>query len=200
MIDLQNERLVVLDVETTGPNPGIHDVLSLALVPLDSRIAPLSIYVNPMGPTWTAYARRLFEQYRLDWEASAVRPEEAFERIDHYLVANYGAEPVTPVGHNIGFDLSFLQQLALKVRRPEGFRNLSHRAVDTHTLLYWLFLQGRIPREALSSDGAFRYFNIQVNEGQRHTALGDAEATRQLFMRILEGRALAPYSQVRRAV
>jgi DNA polymerase III epsilon subunit-like protein len=59
----------------------------------------------------------------------------------------------------------------------------SHRIIDTSSILYFLYLSRRIKRKAVSSDAAFELFNINV-EG-RHTALGDAIATAELFNRLL---------------
>jgi DNA polymerase-3 subunit epsilon len=53
-------------------------------------------------------------------------------------------------------------------------------------MLYLLYLKGILPSSALSSDGAFGYFGIKVPEGDRHTALGDALATRELVLRLFD--------------
>ena len=92
---------------------------------------------------------------------------------------------LTVVGHNVGFDVAFLRQLAFQAGLNE-VPLISHRVIDTHTMLYLLHLSGVIPEDALSSDGAFRHFEIGPQAFARHTALGDALATRELFMRVLE--------------
>ena len=38
---------------------------------------------------------------------------------------------------------------------------------------------------ACTSDGAFAYFDIEIPEEQRHTALADAIATHELLQKIL---------------
>jgi DNA polymerase III epsilon subunit-like protein len=107
------------------------------------------------------------------------------EKIERYLSSVFPGEAVTPVGHNVGFDVAFLRKLAFLGGRNE-ITAISHRALDTHTMLYLLHLKGRVPPSALSSDGAFEYFGIRVPDNERHTALGDALATRELVLRIFE--------------
>lgn len=173
-------ELVVVDVETTGIDPFVHKVISLALVPLHPERQALSIFVRyDEELVWSRAAKAFFERDVRTWEAEAVRPLEAIRRIEKFGKA-IGPQPITLIGHNIGFDVAFLKQLA----HGAGYSELpfvSHRMVDTHSILYCLYLQGRIPRDALSSSGAFEYFGISPPPEQRHTALGDAMATRLLF-------------------
>jgi DNA polymerase III subunit epsilon len=105
--------------------------------------------------------------------------------IEEYVRTTFGGEEVTLVGHNIGFDVAFLRKLAFEGGR-EQLAGISHRALDTHTLLYVLALENRIPVSATKSDGAFRHFGIQVPPSKRHTALEDARATRALLLAILD--------------
>jgi DNA polymerase III alpha subunit (gram-positive type) len=59
----------------------------------------------------------------------------------------------------------------------------SQRTIDTSSILYPLYLAGRIKHRAISSDEACDLFDLNV-EG-RHTATGDAIATAKLFARSL---------------
>lgn len=175
---------VVIDTETTGTNPCIHDLLSVALTPLDRGKPNLLLFVRSKRDAWSKNARDYFRGYRQKWDASAVSPEDALEEIERYLADNFDG-PVTLIGHNVGFDLAFLRRLAAEASKEE-VSLVSHRTIDTYTLLVSLYLKGRIPETALSSDGAFEHFGIEVAEETRHTALGDALATRELFSRLLD--------------
>lgn len=182
MPDLKN--LVVIDTETSGTNPLVHDVLSLAFVPLSHARAPLVIYVHHDDICWTDFAHRNFQNFAHEWKARAVSPKQAVNEVERYLSIQFERSVVTPVGHNIGFDLSFLKRLAFQAGR-ESIELLGHRAIDTHTMLYLLYLKGVIPLSATSSDGAFQHFGLDVPEHERHTAYGDAVATRHLFSFLL---------------
>lgn len=185
MVNLRNTDLVVVDVETSGVNPFRNDVLAIAFVPLAKDKEPLEVYVDAESIVWAEQAMKIFRNYEPQWEKNKVPPSTACDLLECYLATTFDGRPVTPLGQNIGFDVAFLRKLAYLGGR-EQLRGLSHRAVDTHTMLYVLSLQGRLPKSALSSDGAFQHFGIEVHKGSRHTALGDALATRELALRLFE--------------
>jgi DNA polymerase-3 subunit epsilon len=185
MSSLESNPLVVVDVETSGINPFRNDVLAIALVPLLNDAAPFELYVRPKTIQWDSHAKEMFKSYRERWEAGAVNPPMACEGIEHYLASTFSGKRVTPIGHNVGFDVGFLRKLAFLGGRDQ-LAHLSHRGIDTHTMLYLLYLQGKVPEAALTSDGAFRHFGIRVPEAERHTAIGDALATKQLMLRLLD--------------
>ena len=187
MLDLTN--LVVIDTETSGTNPFVHDVLSVAFVPMTEVGPPLSVHIRHTDTYWTEYARLNFEKFSNDWSQRAVPPHEAVRQIQAYL-SGIGAGKAMPVGHNIGFDLAFLKRLAFQAG-AESIEHLDHRAVDTHTLLRLLYFKDQLPLSATTSDGAFKYFGIGIGTAERHTALGDALATKRLFEFILQEFGLA---------
>ena len=59
----------------------------------------------------------------------------------------------------------------------------SHRSVDTYSIIKYLSDCEILPDEINSSAKAFKYFSITVNG--RHTALGDARATMQLYSKMI---------------
>ncbi len=187
----KTQNLLVIDLETSGTNPFKHDVLAVGMTPFSRDAEPLSVYVRPPEtPVWTDHARANFDRFAEEWERFSVSPEEACSRIEAYIRDVFGGEQATPVGHNVGFDQAFLRKLAFQGGR-EAIAGLSHRAVDTHTLLFMQLLRGGLPAAALSSDGAFLEFGINVPAAQRHTAVGDALATRELVTRLFAKDALA---------
>ena len=113
------------------------------------------------------------------------RPRKPLQKLKEFSQASHPLVRFQLVGHNIGFDLGFLKQLAFLSGKDE-LTGASHRVLDTYTMLFLLHEKGLIPSSALTSDGAFRYFGIRISETQRHTALGDALATRDLFRAIFD--------------
>jgi DNA polymerase III subunit epsilon len=178
-------NLLVLDLETSGVNPFQNDVLAVGLVPFHRPELARTIYVRPTEVHWNEYARRNFAKFEAAWERGAVPPGEACAQVEAYVDELTHGKSATLIGHNIGFDQAFLRKLAFAGGRDQ-LRGISHRALDTHTLLYLLHAAGKLPADAVSSDGAFRHFAIEVPESERHTAVADALATRKLFKRLLE--------------
>ena len=180
---LDTEALVAIDVETTGVNPFVHQLLSVALVPIGREGPSLELHVRYPNLNWSNFGYRNYLQFRERWSNEAVDAKVALHRIEKFISAIGGGRPVTPVGHNVGFDIAFLRQLAAATGHDE-VQGLSHRSLDTHTLLYIAWMQGRIPSDARTSDGAFRCFGLKPTG--RHTAIGDALATKDLFLRLVD--------------
>jgi DNA polymerase III epsilon subunit-like protein len=181
-----DQNLLVLDLETSGVNPFVNEVLAVGLAPARRPDLARTIYVRPPGEiTFNEYARRNFEKFSKEWESKAVSPAEACSQIEDYVRDVMPEHRATLVGHNVGFDQAFLRKLAFQGGR-EQLAGISHRAIDTHTVLYLLHAEHLLPSAALSSDGAFRHFNIRVEDNSRHTAQADALATRELFGKALE--------------
>lgn len=186
MLDLVSNNLVVIDLETSGINPFQHEVLSVAIVPLTLPAPPCVVYVRSHDEIhWSQFAKENFKKFAADWNEKAVPAVVAFEKIEQYLNQTFEEGYVTAIGHNVGFDVAFMRKLAFLAGKNELPR-ISHRALDTHTMLYLLYLNGHLPASALSSDGAFEYFGIKISEGDRHTALADALATRELVLKLLK--------------
>src|SRR5487761_2310553 len=112
MTSLISSTLVVVDVETSGVNPFRNEVLAVALVPLLSDAAPFELYVRTNAIEWDLHAKEMFRTYQKRWEARAVSPPVACEGIEHYLANTFSGKRVTPIGHNLGFDVAFLRKLA----------------------------------------------------------------------------------------
>ncbi|NBC12846.1 MAG: hypothetical protein GVY09_05785 [Gammaproteobacteria bacterium] len=180
-----NQNLLVIDLETTGANPIRHDVVAVGLVPFDEPQHATVVYVRPPNPRWTSYAQANFQKFADVWQDSALPPSQACAEIERWIATEYSGGTVTPIAHNVGFDVGFLRKLAFLAGKDE-VDYVSRRAVDTHTLLYTLYARGDLPRAALSSDGAFAHFGIKIAERHRHTALGDALATRELAIRLFQ--------------
>jgi len=93
-------------------------------------------------------------------------------------------------GHNIGFDVDFMQRLYLlsgrtvKGRNSDWEKTFSHRLLDTCGIVRYLVLSGVLPLKGASSKEVFEYYGIYPKNA--HSALADAEATGLLLNRLIE--------------
>lgn len=185
MISQDLKNLVIVDTETTGENPFKHELLAAAFIPLASEMR-FEVHVKVReNASWTAYSRNLFSNFEERWALDAVDASEAVRRIEEFIEENFGVEEINLIGHNVAFDRFFLARLASRAGVP-SIRGISHRTIDTYSLLTILHLLGKIPKSATSSSGAFQHFGIDVPKNERHTAIGDAIATKSLFLKLLE--------------
>lgn len=180
MLDSILSNILIIDTETSGPSPYEHSLLSIAIVPYNQELPPLELFIKYKHKiSWTDTAYSFFQKYEDRWNHEAVYPEVAEKIILEYLNKLPESEYIL-AGHNVGFDFSFLK------KNLRSLGKLSHRSVDTYTILFNLCCKKIVPREALTSDGAFKYFNVMPPENFRHTALGDAIATKELLTKIIK--------------
>ena len=180
------DRLLFIDTETGGLDPDKHSLLSLAMVVWEDMeiIDSTEILINDGILSVTAEALSV---NRIDIEKhkqSALSPSRAMDEILSFTGKHFpGQRKITLAGHNVHFDANFLKTF-FSANNKDFSEFFSHRMIDTSSILHYLYLAGKIKQRAISSDDAFKLFEIKV-EG-RHTAIGDAIATAKLFTKMLD--------------
>ena len=181
----QQSKILIIDTETSGTNPHIHSLISLAVVPLIDGIQD--------GKEWFVYEHGIqtdpqamsIHGIKLDWLAKhGIEVNQVCLQFEDYL-SSYSDQLIMLAGHNVSFDIAFLKKLYCSANRTWP-KQLSHRSIDTHSLLWFLAQHGKIPHTACSSDGAFAFFNCEPPSELRHSALGDAMATKKLLCSLLD--------------
>lgn len=180
-----SSALLAIDVETSGPDPFVHRVLSIAFVPISNcgSAKPIVFYIKYPRISWTTIGKQYFDKYKASWVNSAKTPQHTYKAIDKYL-AGISAERVTLVGHNVGFDLSFLKQL-IHLAKGRWYEKLTYRTLDTYSMSYALSKSKVINLRKYDSDHLFKTFNITLSDTERHTSLGDAYAVKYLYKRMI---------------
>ena len=183
------QPLLFLDTETGGLDPRSHSLLSLGLVVGDGPRLTHSLEILVRHEPYVVSAEGM-KVNRIDLvrhSETALDPPVALAVLEVFLEQHFPhrCQPITLAGHNVGFDQAFLGAfLAGQGRSLEP--RFSHRVVDTHSLAAGLRDAGRLPLANLSSTALFAHFGILVPEAQRHTALGDALATFELYWKLVE--------------
>ena len=182
---MKADKILFIDTETGGIDPASHSLLSLALVvwkELEVR-ASIEILVNDGVLNVTEKALEINGINLSEHKKKAVSPVLALQQVDQFLDHHFSRdEKIILGGHNINFDVNFLN--VFLTRNGYNFQQrFSHRFVDTSSILFYLYLTGKMKRKLTASQDAFDYFGITVPG--RHTALGDAVATAQLFSKLV---------------
>jgi DNA polymerase III epsilon subunit family exonuclease len=155
-------ELVVLDVETTGTDAKLGDLVEIAAVKIKggSVTDRWSTLVNPGRPIVGHQMHGLTDADVKDAPSPAEAVGKALDFIGDALV----------VGHNVGFDLGFLEEALPAARFEPG------RYLDTLTLA----------REGYPEVGTYKLDTLSaffgVDLSQNHRALPDAEATAALLL------------------
>ena len=162
-------EFVVIDVETTGLKPSQQRVIEVALIRVSPHGAPIrwSSLVNPGHPV-PAY---ISQKVGIDDALVADAPD--FRSIAPTIVEVIEDLPV--VGHNIAFDLSFINTELMRC----GLPRLVNTPIDTLTLTSQLVSEAR----RLNLGDVARVMGIDSR--QAHRAMPDAETTLEVFRLLL---------------
>lgn len=176
-----------LDTETGGLDPRVHSLLTIGLVVGDASGVKDSLEIAIKHEPYVVSGGGM-KVNRIDLvthHEHAVSPQGALDLLDGFLDKHFPRDVrAVLVGHNITFDHAFLNVFLSGLGRDPEAR-LDHRSVDTHAVAAALRDAGKLALPKLSSDALFRHFGVEPPEHQRHTALGDALATFELYWKLV---------------
>lgn len=184
-----SQSLLFIDTETGGLDPRKHSLLSVGLVVGDAQGVANSLEILIRHEPYVVSAGGM-KVNRIDLvahAAAALEPDMALGVMNVFLDQHFPhlCKPIILAGHNVGFDQAFLGAFLDGMGHHLEPR-FSHRVVDTHSLAAALRDAGKLPIENLSSTALFDHFGILVPEDKRHTALGDALGTFELYWKLVE--------------
>ena len=158
-------EFVIVDVETTGTNAEMADLVEVAAVRVKGGKVTdrWSTFVNPGRPIFGNQMHGITDKD----VKGAPSPAEAAKK----ALAFVG--DATLVGHSVGFDIAFLEAAL-----GDGTRVEKGRYLDTLTLAR----DGYPDLPSYTLGELSRFFGIQLQ--QAHRALPDAEATAELLVAI----------------
>jgi DNA polymerase III epsilon subunit family exonuclease len=161
------EEFVVVDVETTGTDPKMADLVEIAAVRVKGRdiVDRWSTYVNP-GRSIVGNQMHGITDADVD---GAPSPKEAVETFLAF------AGDALVVGHSVGFDLGFIE-----AARGDDYRFEPGRYLDTLVIAR----EGYPGAESYRLGDLARFFGVELTAA--HRALPDAEATASLLLRFGE--------------
>lgn len=178
-------KLVVVDTETGGLDPQVHSLLSVGMWTLDTVertiYNPLYFLVREPHIVTVPQAMEVNGLGVEDIEKDGLDPHSALHVIRNYC-RDLGDKP-SPVGHNIAFDIAFLNRLVRLTDTEDLGLPFHYRTVDVPSVLTTLYLAGVLPSDISSSQKALKYFGME--RGSVHNALHDAECTGKVYLKLL---------------
>lgn len=183
-------KILFFDTETTGTNPEIHEITQFAaLIEIDGKIVeeinwrcqPTRWDMIEIGALTTTGIT--LEQLKT-FESPAVMYERILVLFQNF-VSKYDKAPLKfwPAGHNVGFDLDFLNAFFKQHGDAEtkkwGITSYQNwRALDTRVIANFLAAAGKLPCADMKLGTLCSHYGIALNA---HDALSDIRATRELL-------------------
>lgn len=182
-------KYLYLDTETGGIKAATDALLTIGLVAhCDDRgiLEEMEIAVQPEGLVIHPEALAVNHINMEEHLKIAVSRKKAALIIKQFIARNFGTGfPNIPfvVGHNIAFDRAFVDPLFA----DDKFPPYSYRNLDTMGIALFMHDLGILPSaKSLKLDFLIDRYSIEIASEKRHTALGDALATRLAHLAMRE--------------
>lgn len=168
------ESWVSVDVETSGPSPTLHSILSIGACLVDDPDREFYVELKPTTDTFVASAMKVSGLDHAQLKESGVDPREAMEQFAQWLDAAVPAGHV-PVfaGFNAPFDWMFIADW---FERFLGRNPFGHSAIDIKS--YYLGFAAESWHETSMSKVSPLYLG---GRDLSHNALEDAKDQAELF-------------------
>jgi len=179
------EKLVI-DTETTGFSPRYNRVLTVGLLLVDVEKDFLNIIdSNHILVKHNSYnanpdSLRINKINLQKHHEVADEPKIACKKINAFLLKNK-LDKTPLVGHNVNFDLSFLNSLFNQGKLNHGF---SDKFIDTMYLWNYLKKNRIIPFHLRSDLGTVANF-FEIDYSRAHDALEDCHITAKVYRKML---------------
>ena len=174
-----------IDLETTGLNPASNEVLDIAIVPLNPDFT-ISTDIPEFSCRVRAEHPECIEQQAMGINGLDPNEGDSLAEVQYALMnwaAENGIEQITPLAHNLAFDMSFM-----KVAFPDFSRIFTHHGRDSMRLAYILndVLRVRGDEEMFSSGSLKSVKTVLDIEGEvQHHALEDARDAAHAYRKMI---------------
>lgn len=177
-------RLLFTDTETGGTDPREDALLEVSLVVFDDGkiLATNTWKIKSDGKYVYPAATKINGINLKEHDKTAMKSEDAAMEIVAFIRKWFEDDRATLAGHNVSFDRDFLKTLINEYSMVNFDSLVSHRLLDVMSVLNFMAAAHVLPESVLSSDGAFKYFDIKV--AGRHTSMGDIKATLDVFNKL----------------
>nr|DAN05343.1 MAG TPA: Oligoribonuclease [Caudoviricetes sp.] len=176
-------KILFIDTETGGLNAEKHSLLTVAFAVYNNGeiVAEKEFAVKHKYYLVSTKALEVNNINLIEHDQIAIESKVVVQEIIKFIKDNFGDEKPVIAGHNIEFDYKFLDKL-FQNEKEYWWKYVSHRKLDTCSLINFLMVTGKIEIESASLEASINYFKIETNA--RHTAKDDVRATIALFENI----------------
>lgn len=183
-------KILYIDTETTGIIAKHHEITQIAaLVEINGEIVDeINILSRPLHFDRINEEALRVTGKSLDELEKYPHPSESFPKFKAFLekhIDKYDkSDKFFPAGHNVLFDLDFLQNYFITHGDQYGTGSYQNwQALDTRILANFLSYTGKIKTENVKLETLCKFFNIPL---EAHDAMNDIKATRILMKKMLE--------------
>ena len=176
------EVFVSIDIETTGPVPGLHSMISLGAAAFTKGQIPVSTFQANLKEQCGAMADEdtmdFWANHIEAWEAATKDPSDIELVMNNFKlwIESLGRN-IVPVYYPSGYDLPFINYYSQLVL---GKVFLTHRAIDIQTLA-WTLMGSPFAKNCRQSAYPKEWL---VTNKNKHRAVDDAIAQGQMFMKM----------------
>lgn len=188
---MSERRLVVCDVETTGLDPEVHEIIQLSAAEVVYNRDSNGFREKEVSNKFCTYIRPVLVEV-IDASAMEVNqipvskllkaPSQLQVRGEFFAWWEevFGGETVTPLGHNFdGFDKRFLAKLM-----QSSYKRVFHyHSEDTQKVASFLVRSGLAPSQSISLANLTDVLEIPHLP---HDAMGDCMATAELYAVLMD--------------
>lgn len=182
-------KYLVFDVEAGGTEVE-HSLLSAYFVVLDEDLktvhGELDLLVKPDNGNYvlTAQALEVNHINIIEHDKVAITENKAGTLLYNFLKthAPNGTVKLTPLGHNIAFDVDFIKKHLLN----KSFNQfVAYRMLDTSSIVQLMKQRGSVPRDLAGSLSEIAtYFGVSTVNNIAHTAKGDTWMVIEILRKI----------------
>lgn len=173
---LRYQVVAFLDVETTGLDPKLHEIVEISAVAVDGSVL-LDTKVKPVNiETASARALEVNGYNEADWANAPTFDEikdDVMKALKHKVV----------VAHNPNFDRSFVIEALDRCGVEKAYRKVRRHVVDTTTLAWEHLVPCGLDR--LNLEAICEFLGVPLDRETRHGSLPDAQACRGAYLMML---------------
>jgi len=197
LITINNNLMCSIDLETSGLIPGYHEIIQIALLPLDSNLNPSKLfppfdfkikptYLNRVNLDALKITRNQFSDIVETGFEQEVVKEIFYSWFDKLKLGE--SRKIVPLGHNIsGFDIPFIRAWL----SHETYENYFHGHLrDLQTIACYLndraeFHAEQTPFPKLGLKEIAAKLGVEIIKEMTHDALYDAVIASECYQKIL---------------